>query len=207
MGSSEVLAAVSSPSDEWISEIGWRCRYCGITKTVINFTKGHTECDACRSKDRLAYNHRIGQNLPMGENKKCATYLGIHIAERVLSTVFKNTARLPIGAPGGDFLCEKGFLIDVKSACLHLSPGNCTSHWVFQIGKNNVADYFLCMGFDDRESLTPLHVWLIPGNIINKKVMLYISNGKIGLKRFSEYERSLDEVINCCEKMRAEEVI
>ena len=49
-------------------------------------------------------------------------------AERVLSKVFKNVIRQPHYTPGFDFICGRGFKIDVKSACMRTSGS-----WMFHI--------------------------------------------------------------------------
>lgn len=128
------------------------------------------------------------------------SFLGVHIAERVLSKIFEHVNRMPYGNPGFDFVCGKGFKIDVKSSCLNI----CTDRrlWDFSIKRNDIADYFLFLAFDNRHNLTPMHVWLIPGSNINQKIKVSITNSKKSLCKWSEYERPLDRVIACCDAMR-----
>ena len=129
-------------------------------------------------------------------NKNCPTYLGITIAEQILSHIFKNVQIMPYGNHGYDFKCGKGYLVDVKSACFIKNY----SIWSFHIRQNLIADYFLCLGFDNREDLNPLHLWLIPANDINHLTQASISEST--LDKWSEYEQSLDEVLVCCNKMK-----
>jgi hypothetical protein len=110
------------------------------------------------------------------ENKQNPAYLGIHITERVLSKVFKNVKIMPMQNPGYDFVCYHDKKIDVKSACLSEEKTNREEVWHFRIKKNKIADYFLCLGFDNRQKLNPIHLWLIPGNLINKHSSLRISD-------------------------------
>ena len=130
------------------------------------------------------------------DNPKCPTYLGIYVAERVLSKIFSNVTRMPIGNPGYDFLCSKGYKIDVKSSCLH--EGKYEKCWRFYVGKNTIADYFLCLSFDNRNDLNPLHIWLIPGNIVNDHMIFQISSNQKGLNKWKSYERPIDKVVSCC---------
>lgn len=136
----------------------------------------------------------------MADNKECADYLGIYVAERALSKFFDDIIRMPKGHHGFDYVCGKGYTIDVKCACLHV--GISERCWRFHIGKNKIADYFLCLAFDNRNSLEPQHVWLIPGNVINNNMTFQISAKPKGLSKWSTYERSLDKVITCCKEMR-----
>ena len=79
----------------------------------------------------------------MSENRECAAFLGVYVAERVLKNVFKNVEQMPNGNPGFDFLCGQGYKIDVKCSCLwYRNIG--TPRWGFKIRKNKIADYFLC---------------------------------------------------------------
>jgi len=144
---------------------------------------------------------RSGYNFP--KSKNCGMYLGIYIAERVLSKVFEGVHRMPIRNHGYDFICSNGYKIDVKSACLH-SKGKYVG-WTFIIKKNKIADYFLCLAFDNRESLNPLHMWLIPGNIINHLAGLGIGENNKSVLKWAKYERSLDKVISCCNHMKGNE--
>lgn len=129
---------------------------------------------------------------PYNENKECGMYLGVHVAERVLSYVFKNVKRMPIGNPGYDFICNQGKKIDVKSSCLQKD-----SRWSFQIKRNTTADYFLCISFNNREELTPLHAWLIPGNKLSHLKNASISPSTVS--RWDAYKLDISKIITCCD--------
>lgn len=135
-------------------------------------------------------------------NKTCASYLGCTVAERVLSYVFKDVERMPYNNPGYDFICGKGFRIDVKSTCRRKHE-TWSDQWGFGIRYNTIADYFLCIAFDNREDLNPEHIWLIPGSDINDKSNAVISEST--LDKWSRYElNKLDNVISCCNILRGE---
>ena len=133
----------------------------------------------------------------MSENKECASYLGVFVAERVLSHVFKDVEVMPYGNPGYDIVCNKGKLIDVKCACLGKG-----GRWVFNIRRNIVADYFLCLAFDNRDDLNPEHTWLIPGDIVNHLKGTGIS--PITIHKWDEYKIDVDKVSACCDVMRGD---
>lgn len=183
------------------------------------YMKGYVKspCKKCSAKWRREWNadnaerlriysreyaYRTGKRRPMSKAKDASGYLGVYIAERALSNFFDNITRMPNCNPGFDFLCGRGFKIDVKSSCLSKTKG-CHGGWHFCIKKNKTADYFLCLAFDDRESLNPMHVWLIPGYAVNDLRTIYIPNSD-KMFRWNIYERPLDRVLGCCDKIRQE---
>lgn len=132
------------------------------------------------------------------ENRKCALYLGVHVAERVLSHVFKDIERMPLHNPGYDFRCSYGRLIDVKSACFRKNGNG----WKFNVsGDNEIADYFLCLAFDNREDLIPLHAWLLPNNKSNPLKAASISISTIS--KWDKYELDISKISDCCNEFRS----
>lgn len=160
-----------------------------------------SRCRQCLAEHASEINHRTGRHMPYTENKHCAFYLGVHIAEGVLAASFQNVKRMPITNPGYDFVCGKGYKIDVKSACkrypAHQAPG-----WMFLLRKNTIADYFLCLAFDSRESLNPEHVWLIPGEEVNSKTGIWMTDGALYLHKWSKWEQPLERIALCCTQMK-----
>ena len=57
-----------------------------------------------------------GSNNGSVNNKNCSNYLGITIAEQLLSKIFKYVERMPYRNRGFDFKCVHGYMIDVKSS-------------------------------------------------------------------------------------------
>lgn len=188
------------------------CRTCKQSFPLSGFgfhAKGHSswraDCKACRAKKTKEHNHLIGLKRPIEMATDLPVWLGIHVAERVLSKYFDNVVRMPYGNPGYDYICSKGYKIDVKCSCL--SHGNAnfplpSGRWTFAINRNNIADYFLCLGFDNRMDLNPMHIWLVPGKLVSDKKQLRIGNKTISFANWSSYERSLDKVIGCCNILR-----
>lgn len=139
-------------------------------------------------------------------NKNCPTFLGCHVAERVLSHVFKDVDRMPSNNRGYDFICNKGMKIDVKSACLHKDK------YHFIINHNKIADYFLFIAFDNRTNLNPQHIWLIKSDeklsysekFLNELNGINITNKLYCIDKFLIYELidKLKETIECCNELK-----
>ena len=190
------------------------CRDCGTELNDLNWLKSckkinNRTCKSCHSRRASIWNrnnrekamasstrwNRKNGAKPMSENKECSSFLGVHVAERVLSRVFKDVERMPMNNTGYDFICNKGKKIDVKSACI-----NSRKAWCFNIAYNEVADHFLLIAFDNRYRLNPMHLWLLPGHVINhkKSIWMYPST----LKKWDEYRIDIDRAVSCCDSMK-----
>lgn len=182
------------------------CNKCGVplvigeTVSQSQITHHHYVCQKCSTMRQRDYNHRTGRNQPMSEKRDCPQFLGVHVAERVLSSVFKDVKRMSPNNPGYDFRCGCGYLVDAKSSCRrqHLPPH--ADQWSFHINKNKIAEYFLCLAFDNRDDLTPEHIWLIPAEKVNDKVGISIAETR--LDKWKEYELPIDQVASCCDTIR-----
>ena len=181
------------------------CKNCNLEK--IHFGKGL--CSNCYRKqwrkDNSNYDrnwlYKNNLNKPMDKNKNCSRFLGVHVAERVLSKVFKDVKRMPMNNSGYDFICSNNYKIDVKSSCQRKGKNfNQSDRWTFIINKNKIADYFLCLAFDNRTNLNPIYLWLIPGNVVNDKVAISITESR--LNKWNKYIKSIDEIINYCNIMK-----
>jgi len=152
--------------------------------------------------------HEKGVCTPHNKNKDCAQYLGIYIAERILSNIFEDVIRMAINNKGYDFICKKGYKIDVKSVCF--SNKEIKDNWHFTIAGNKFTDYFLLLAFDNRKDLNPLHIWLIKGDeIINRgklsdKQTFKVQNNIHLLSKLKKYEQTnkLDKLKECCNTLR-----
>lgn len=126
----------------------------------------------------------------------CSTYLGCHIAEHILSLIFKDVERMPINNPGYDFICNRGKKIDVKSSALGYKGG-----WKYSIKRNQIAEYFLCLAFESRDDLyNPVHLWLIPADDINHLTGIAIL--KTTINKWKQYELPLNKLVTCCNSLR-----
>ena len=151
-----------------------------------------------RAKAAWIRRHRKEGMRPLNENRECPGFLGVHVAERVLRHAFKDVVEMPYGNPGYDFICNHGKKIDVKSSCIHKE-----GQWSFRIEHNDMADFFLCLAFDNREDLTPLHAWLIPGSAANHLVNASIRPSTV--HKWDEYAMDLSKVSACCSVVKRAE--
>lgn len=145
------------------------------------------------------WSHRTGRRAPMGENRNCSMFIGVHVAERVLSHVFKDVHRMPYNNPGFDFRCRFNKMIDVKCSC-RVCRENHADRWQFSIKQNVIADFFLCLAVNNRVDLEPEHIWLIPAEEINDHVSVSIS--ETTLDKWRDYEQPIGRVISCCNRMK-----
>ena len=157
------------------------------------------------SKEISEYRKVKYANLPTSggskTNKECAQYLGVHIAERVLKHVFNDVEVMGMNNPGFDFICNKGKKIDVKSSCRHKYDKKSDS-WSFHINYNITPNYFLCIAFDNRNDINIEHLWLIPGEDINNKLGIVITESRLNKWKQYELNEKLDEVIICCDTLK-----
>ena len=161
--------------------------------------------------------HISGRCQPMSKNKDCSSYLGVYVAEKVLSKVFENVQRMPYGNTGYDFSCKNDFKIDVKCACLCYNRGYYS--WTFHIKHNKIADYFLLLSFDNRIDLNPQNVWLIKGTelivnqsgstTLNEKTSLVILNSVYSISKYKRYEQidKIENLIDCCDSIYSRGII
>jgi uncharacterized CHY-type Zn-finger protein len=186
-----------------------KTRICSACKQVLPFDafyevdheRGYhsSRCKACDTKYAKARRNAKGTQIPLEQAKDIGAYLGVYIVERLLGSVFKTTIRMPYGNPGYDFICGKGFKVDVKASCRH-HKGKAADRWHFNIKKNKTADYFACFAMDSRQSLNPEHFWLFPSCVISNKHSLVIFEDHLDL--WGAYEQPLDRVIQGCAVIR-----
>jgi len=200
------------------------CNGCGEDKELKEFNINKTgrragkprsrckQCNSIQSSDWKKANPGKSRKLnresryrhgvkPAVDNKSCTVYLGCVIAETVLSHEFPGFVRMPYGNPDYDYDCPKGFKIDVKSSCRR-HHGDWNDYWEFAIRKNKVSNFFICIAWKDRKSLVPEHLWMIPGYLVNDKITFSITDSSKSLAKWSKYERSLKNVLNCCDKLK-----
>lgn len=144
------------------------------------------------------YRDRHGMRA-MADNKQCAQYLGVAVAEKILSEIYNNVTKMPYGHRGYDFICNKGKKIDVKSACV-----NKKGRWEFTIKRNTIAEFFLCLAFDNRTNLTPIHIWLIPGIDVNDKSGISIK--PMVTDKWEKYELDISKVVNYCDNKKGADI-
>lgn len=182
-----------------------KCRSCGVVKTATEFYHNigtsdrlASYCKICAHTNVRNWKHLRGLNAPMAENKLCTAYLGVVIGEQLLPSYFPGVRRMPTNNPKYDFVCPKGFKIDVKTSTLHGVNQKGVVGWRFNIKQNEDADYFACIGFDDRESLNVVRFWLIPGAKIARLTALVITTGIQSLHKWAEFEKPIETLVNSC---------
>ena len=174
-------------------------------KTEYNriYCRDHKEEKAVYDKEYWKENkdemrRKRGQT-SMYENKSCASYLGVVIGERLCRHLFKDVEVMPYSFSGYDIICNHGKKVNVKAACITLVKSK-YSHWSFHINYNKIADFFICVAFDNVEDLNPIHMWMIPGKEVN-----HLSGIEIRLStlhKWSQWERDIKDAQICCAEMK-----
>ena len=184
-----------------------QCRVCSTLQPIANFQHHQGMRDGrkneCRECCRIYNRARevLNGHIPHTKNRSCSWFLGVHVAERLLEQVFVNVKRMPNNHNKYDFICGKGYKVDVKSSCrLYQSGTGKYPHWTFTIKHNTVADYFACIAIDNLRDLNPVHFWLIPGCIVNSKHAVVISESKTDI--WSEYEKPIGKLIESCNTLK-----
>jgi hypothetical protein len=185
-----------------------KCYICGETLPISEFYTGvirgrsylSGRCKCCDTRYARSRRNKNGTQIPLDQAKNIGAYLGVHIAERLLGNIFKTSTRMPYGNPGYDFICGRGFKVDVKASCRHHKNGRSTDRWSFNIKKNTVADYFACFAMDSRECLNPEHFWLIPAGVVNHKSTILMIEGS--LTRWNKYEQPIERAIAGCSLLK-----
>lgn len=172
-------------------DTGWRstesiCKMCK-NKYAANWAKENRDSINARRK---AWRYRTGENRPPDQNHECSLWLG-NIAESILMEAFGAIERMPPGNRGYDFICKNGYKIDAKSSCLLKKA----KVWQFDINKNDIADYFICLGFDNRKSLIPTKVWLIKGELVRGRMCIAMGKHK---SKWDVYLRDINKIQNIC---------
>ena len=183
-----------------------RCIECLCWKQIDQFNKEkarkdgyQNECRICANKRSTKYRREVRGILPLSENKECGAYLGVVVAERLVRHLFNDVQTMPYRNIGFDFICSKDKKIDVKSACITM---NNTKYpfWRFAIRKNQIADYFLLLAFDNRTDLEPQHQWLIPAHVLNHIKSTSISPSTI--HKWDKYKQPIVDAQICCNNIR-----
>lgn len=165
-----------------------------------------------------------GTYSPMSENGNCSSYFS-DITERIfnefLLTIFEYVEHMNYGNIGFDFICknpiqefidkypqlklgiDKEYKIQLKSRCLQYVGKRIGMNFT-GIDYNNIADYFILSGWNNRESLVPLHVLMfhrdniIRGEKFWNRECFYITNNPYYLGQFRKYELDLDGLKKLC---------
>lgn len=135
------------------------------------------------------WRYKTGRQTPAEDSPECSLYFGIYIAENYIIRTFDNPIKMPPGNPGFDWICNKGLKIESKARCLRLDRNQFT----FTIDWNNIADWFIFSGWNNRESLKPLFILafhkndIVRGKQFWKRDSLTITNTSVGLSQFVNF--------------------
>lgn len=172
-------------------EVACSCKLCKNKYSIEHARRNRDH----RNKVRQAWRYRTGRQTPAKDNPMCSDWLG-NITESILVEAFGAVQRMPPKNPGYDFICKNGYKIDAKASCLY----NQRKTWQFDIHENKTADYFICIGFDNRESMTPTKVWLIKGELINDKKCIAMGQHS----KYDIYLYDIDKIGKICDIKKME---
>lgn len=186
--------------------------------------------------------HKTGRNLPMEFNEYCTSYFGVYIGEQqlykeYLLTIFEYVERKDYGNPGYDFLCkyprqefidrypqfklekEKEYKVQLGLRCLYY-PKDKSPFWNFFVRHNDIPDFFLYSGWDNRKSLQPIYHWFFHkdemiryGNSYStrekfwKRESFTITYNTEYIKRFKKDELPIDKLKELYDRIKKEEDI
>ena len=91
-----------------------KCSHCGQDKLLDEFGTDNSRLDGlkyhCKDCVRIFARKSHG-SVAYNENKSCSLYLGVYIAEPMLLNHYGLATKMPVGNPGYDYLCGKGYKI------------------------------------------------------------------------------------------------
>lgn len=177
------------------------CKTCHSVKRKENYQRRREESNIRSKKYYEEHKDEIRKQqgkTSMYENRSCASYLGIVIAERLCRYLFKDVKVMPRNNTGYDIVCNKGKKIDVKAGCITFTGKN--PRWIFNIDYNTTADFFILVAFDNRTDLNPLHLWMIPGKEFNENSSKSISPPRI--HKWDKWKRDINDAQLCCTEIK-----
>lgn len=168
---------------------------------------------------------------PQSENTDCPLYFGEYIEKKYVSQIFDepipfeypkdDMGRIIDNRKPYDFICKQGFKIKHVTSCLRykksgnteIDIGSDRQYWEYLIRRNQIPDYWVLSGWNNRESLTPLYVWIIKKDEIIENQLIKMKNvpfwnrdsftiyfNKKGIEKMSQYEASkkLEQLKDIC---------
>jgi hypothetical protein len=205
-----------------IDDSSRRCRGCGQIKLNSEFTprkdrRGgyRSSCRECVAK-KSEIRRRAAGVLPYNESTDSSAYLGVfvgedQIADLILRQWYKNVIHMPGGTFEHDFLVlDDGVLLKIEvktSSRLHRRPGE-YDRWQFNIDRNKTANWFLLIALnsfvDERTPFPKVeHIWYIPSYEVDTDKK-YLTIGELTMKKWSKWERHIQDVKQCCNELRSE---
>lgn len=179
---------IIGPFIKWAQEKNILHGWTEINRKIRDKTAKNSQCDDYNEYQRSHYKkyqreyraeQRHKNGISMELNEDCSYYFGVYIGERLfekwLLTIFNDVKKMYANNPRFDFICkdpkyesikkyhqfklyDKEYKIQLKLRTLKYK--NNRIYWDFNIRYND-ADYFILCGFDNRNDLNILHIWLI----------------------------------------------
>lgn len=175
-----------------------QCPICKLLGVEVFFEKDEGPYCARHNEEAMKNQIENGIKNPKLKNTCTTDYIG-HVVEALVMHEFPGAIKhMSCRNPGYDIICGKGLKIDAKGSMLNRN----NESWRFYINHNKIADFFVCVGMDDRVSLTPMRAWLFPAEVVNHYGTLGISNSPRGLSRWAEYEKPIDQFVKACNDYR-----
>lgn len=182
-----------------------------IDKGYDNFSeyvKDHIDIWA-QNKGYDSYNERRnerdwenGKRVPMSENEDCSLHFGVfkgeEVVKRYLETIFEYVEHMHPTYRQFDFICRnikqefvdkysqlgieknKEYRIQVKVTSL------IDNHFCFTINYNKNIDFFILIGFDNKDNLNTINMWLI-----EKEEMIRVGIGGTGYTLVKAWNRKM----------------
>lgn len=120
-------AGVPERRENFVNDTHKRCPNCGQIKPLSEFYRRNevgrenqykSNCASC-IRFKAEKSRRARGVKSYTDNKKCPMYLGVAVAEEFLIGYFKHVERMPPCHKGWDFICDKGYKVDVKASTRH----------------------------------------------------------------------------------------
>lgn len=139
---------------------------------------------------------------PYKENRRIKQFIG-YVGENGILQLFEGSKKMKRNNPGYDIICPRGYKLDVKTSVL--SRFNTL---LFKIDKNQIADYFILVAFDNVIDLKPINVWVLKSDdtlrdrFIKNIDHISIFNDPKSRKLLDKFSRidKLEELKKVCEE-------
>ena len=150
----------------------------------------------------------------MYEDRSTDVHLGVVVGESLVGAYYTDLVAMDYGCSGFDFISSDGFKIDSKIASLALGDDGCRRDkaWVFNIRKNTEADFFCCIGVDNKQDLNVICAWLIPSNAKTTKgtevcELTGLAISKSNIDFWKDYELDTDILNELCSELKIVEFV
>lgn len=171
---------IIGPFIKWAQEKNILHSWTEVNRKIRDETAKNSQCDNYKKYQReYRAKQRHKNGISMDLNEYCSYYFGVYIGERLfekwLLTIFNDVKKMYANNPRFDFICkdpkydsikkypqfklnDKEYKIQLKLRTLKNKRNSV--YWDFDIRFND-ADYFILCGFDNRNDLNILYIWLI----------------------------------------------